>query len=89
MISEATLTDVFNKIAENRLDESLITQLRTEFASLHFTYCSDDDICEFKPTMSHHAFNLYLIDGREHCLALTTDSNIATGIVVAEIYPDE
>ncbi len=60
-----------------------------EFAPLHFTYCSDDDICEFKPVMSHQSFNLYLIDGREHCLALTTDATIATGIVVAEIVADE
>jgi hypothetical protein len=34
-------------------------------------------------------FNLYLIDGREHCLKMTNDYEVATGIVVAEVIADD
>ena len=35
------------------------------------------------------AFNVYLIDGREHCLCLTNDFDVATGIVLAEVIEDD
>jgi hypothetical protein len=89
MINQNTLKAIANKIAANTLTESLIAQLRTEFAQLHFTYCSDDDICGVLPVLEYTSFNLYLIDGSEHCLSLTTDYQTATGVVVAEIYADE
>lgn len=89
MITEATLQAVFAKLAEHELSDALISQLRTEFAPLHFTYCSDDDVSDTKPALTHARFNVYLIDGREHCLCLTNDASIATGLVIAEIYPDE
>jgi hypothetical protein len=38
--------------------------------------------------LEHDRFNLYLIDGREHCLKLTNDTETATGLVVAEIMGD-
>jgi hypothetical protein len=48
----------------------------------------DDDLPNNTPVIEHEGFNLYLIDGREHCLCLTNDYEVATGIVVAEIIPD-
>jgi len=34
------------------------------------------------------AFNLYLVDGREHCLRFTTESEAATGVVIAEVIEE-
>jgi len=48
----------------------------------------DDDLPNNVPVIEKAAFNLYLIDGREHCLCLTNDYDVATGIVVAEIIPE-
>jgi len=48
----------------------------------------DDDLPNNVPVIERKDFNLYLIDGREHCLCLTNDYEAATGIVVAEIIPD-
>lgn len=48
----------------------------------------DDDLPNNVPVIENAAFNLYLIDGREHCLCLTNDYDVATGIVVAEIIAD-
>lgn len=65
-----------------------LSALRQQFQPIHFTYCMDDDLPDNVPVIEKAAFNLYLIDGREHCLCLTNDYDAATGIVVAEIIPD-
>jgi len=49
----------------------------------------DDDVCGFSPSLRREGFNLYLIDGRDHCLVLTQDREIATGILVAELEGEE
>ena len=89
MIAEAQLQAVSDRIASAYLDDALITQLRAEFAPLHFTYCYDDDISDRTPVIATDKFNLYLIDGREHCLKMTNDYEVATGIVVAEVIADD
>lgn len=89
MIAEAQLHAVSDRLAAAYLDDALITQLRVEFAPLHFTYCYDDDISGHSPVIETEKFNLYLIDGREHCLKMTNDYEVATGIVVAEIIADD
>jgi len=81
-----------NEIAEtcDRLgvDESVISTLRQQYPDIHFTYCMDDDIPNHEPVIERPGFNLYLIDGREHCLCLTRDYSSATGVVVAEIIAE-
>lgn len=71
----------------NSLQANLST-LRQLYPAIHFTYCMDDDLPNNTPVVEHKGFNLYLIDGREHCLCLTNDFEAATGIVVAEIIAD-
>ena len=88
MISQETLGQVADRIASDGIDESVISSLRSDFSPLHFTYCSDDDIPNHQPVLEREQFNLYLVDGRDHCLCLTQNFETATGIVVAEIYPD-
>ena len=68
--------------------QAYLSALRQQFPDIHFTYCMDDDLPNNVPILEKAAFNLYLIDGREHCLCLTNDYELATGIVVAEIIPD-
>ena len=89
MISQEQLHAVADYIATAYLDDVLIAQLRLEFAPLHFTYCSDDDVGGVSPVVEQDNFNLYLIDGREHCLTLTNNYDVATGIVVAEVMADD
>lgn len=85
-------TDQVNEIAATiealGADESTVSMLRQHYQPIHFTYCMDDDLPNNTPVVEHQGFNLYLIDGREHCLCLTNDYQSATGIVVAEIIPD-
>jgi hypothetical protein len=88
MITAQQVREIANKIEASALDEITISALRQQYQPIHFTYCMDDDLPNNTPIIEHKDFNLYLIDGREHCLCLTDDYEVATGIVVAEIIPD-
>ena len=88
MITTEQVNAIATKIETLGVDETTVSALREQYQPLHFTYCMDDDLPNNVPIIEKAAFNLYLIDGREHCLCLTNDYEVATGIVVAEIIPD-
>ncbi len=88
MITKSQVEDIAAKIETLGVDETTIMALRQQYQPVHFTYCMDDDLPNNMPVFEHKNFNLYLIDGREHCLCLTNDYEAATGIVVAEIIAD-
>ncbi|MDO8828107.1 DUF6129 family protein [Methylophaga sp.] len=88
MIEPQTLTEIVSSIADSGLDETIISSLRSQYKGIHFTYCNDDDIPNNEPVVEHDGFNLYLVDGHDHCMCLTNSFENATGIVVAEIYQD-
>lgn len=88
MINLEQIQQIAAKIDISGVGENTVSALRQNYPDIHFTYCMDDDIVSHKPVVSRAAFNLYLIDGREHCLCLTNDPTVATGLVVAEILDD-
>jgi hypothetical protein len=89
MIQAETISRIRDLLNEQGVDESSVSSLRGLFPDVHFTYCSEDDIHSGRPVEETEQFSLYLVDSREHCLALTTDPEIATGLVIAERYDDE
>ena len=88
MITNDQVNAIAAKIETLGVDETTVSELRKHYQPIHFTYCMDDDLPNNVPVIEKAAFNLYLIDGREHCLCLTNDYDVATGIVVAEIIAD-
>lgn len=88
MITTEQVNAIVTKIETLGVDEATVSALRQQYQPLHFTYCMDDDLPNSKPIFENKDFNLYLIDGRDHCLCLTNDYEVATGIVVAEIIPE-
>lgn len=88
MIAEADLDGIVSQIEAEGLSEDMVMGLRSSWPGLHFTYCSDDDICGPKPVRESEKFNLYLVDATEHCLRMTNNPEVATGIVLAEIEAD-
>lgn len=89
MISEARIDEVISAVEDAGLSESLLGELRQRFAGLHLTYCMDDDVCGPEPVRAARGFNLYLVDGREHCLQFTCDPARASGLVLAEVVEDD
>lgn len=76
-------------LSEHGVDEMAVSQLRSLWPEIHFTYCSEDDIHSGRPVQQTEKFSLYLVDSSDHCLCLTTDFNTATGLVIAEHYDEE
>jgi hypothetical protein len=79
------------QVGEATLLDARAASLRQRFPDLHFTECSEDDISpRYKPAMALAAHDLYLISGASgHCLELTNDAAIATGILVAAKVDEE
>ena len=88
MLSLEQLQQVTSDLEKMPLNEQAVSWLRVNYPGIHFTYCLDDDIPNHEPVLATDGFNLYLIDGREHCLCLTQDFADASGIVVAEVLED-
>lgn len=88
MITPELLQQVADAVASTSLDEAMLAELRSAFPGMHFSYCLDDDVGAVEPGLRRPTFNLYLVDGREHCLALTNNPAAATGLLVAEITSD-
>ena len=88
MITVEQVHAIAAKIESSGVSETTVSELRQGYQPIHFTYCMDDDLPNNTPVFEHNNFNLYLIDGREHCLCLTNDYDTATGIVVAEVIAD-
>lgn len=88
MISVEQIRQIAERISKTQIDEAILTELRQEYPEIHFTYCMDDDIPNNEPVFEADSFNIYLVDGREHCLCLTNNHEVATGIVVAEVIED-
>lgn len=84
MIAEETLQQVAETVLRAGVDEAVLGELRKGFPGVHFSYCMDDDVGKAKPVLEQPGFNLYLVDSRDHCLKLTNDAAVATGVLVAE-----
>jgi hypothetical protein len=89
MIDAATLETIAGEVAKLGLSEQSLAELRTRHREIHFTYCMDDDVGLRTPYLSGANFNIYLVDGREHCLRFTDELVYATGLVVAEVIDDD
>lgn len=85
MLEPEVIDQISQLVKEHGLDEAAVTSLRGKWPNIHFTYCSDDDVLGPKPIREFDSFNVYLVDGRDHCLQFTSNPENATGLVLAEI----
>lgn len=89
MIQPERLDQVTRIIERAGLNDQTLSVLREAFTDLHLTYCMDEDIGVGQPIRQAEGFNLYLVDGRGHCMRFTTDLDAATGLVLAEVDADD
>lgn len=61
-----------------------LADFRRRFPGLSLTRCDASDMGGDEPFRTYPGFNLYLVDGRNHCWRITGDPAVATGIVVAQ-----
>jgi len=88
MITRERIEQVARVVERAGLNDRTVSALREAFGELHFTHCMEDDIgCgpgAGVPVREADGFNLYLVDGRAHCMRFTNDLDAATGLVLAE-----
>jgi hypothetical protein len=90
MIPQELIDKVATIIDRAGLSPESVAALRDALPDLHFTYCSDDDIGDgIPPIREADGFNLYLINGAEHCIRFTNDPESATGMVLAEVTEED
>ncbi len=89
MIDAETLDRIAETALAQGLDESTVQGLRGVWPGMHFSYCMDDEICGVEPVRELDGMNLYAVNGHEHCLSLTSNLEIATGLVLAEVETED
>ncbi|MDZ4201647.1 MAG: DUF6129 family protein [Gallionella sp.] len=87
MIVPETLEKIANAAAAlGELNDGALDTLKQTWPELRFTFCNDDDMpARLPPALRRDRFNLYLVNGGEHCLSLTDDPLQAIGVVLAEV----
>jgi stress response protein SCP2 len=88
MIEPEIVDQIAKFVAQQQVNEATLIQLRQTYPSIHFTYCSDDDIHSARPVVEHAEFNIYLVNTSEHCFTLTPNFEQATGMVLAEVVAE-
>ena len=88
MLAPETIEKIVAGVVAEGLTEVTVARLRERHPGIHLTYCLDDDVAARRPYLEAAGFNVYLVDGREHCLKLTPDIELATGLVLAEVIDD-
>jgi len=84
-ISNETMAEIESSLAEfYKLTNNPLPILKECFPGISFVRMSASDITE-APFRSMPEYNLYLLDGREHCVQLTHDPAHATAVVVAHL----
>jgi hypothetical protein len=87
MIPRETLVHIADAAAEFKsFDDATLDSMRGRWPGMHFTLCGDDDVpARLTPVLERPGFNLYLVNGSEHCLTLTNDPEVAIGVVLAKM----
>jgi hypothetical protein len=87
MIVPETLEHIASAAASfAALNDEALAGLKKTWPDLRFTFCNDDDMpARLPPALRRERFNLYLINGGEHCLSLTDDPLQAIGVVLASV----
>lgn len=88
IIDEALVANVVKLANGKPVDDTLKEELKQAFPGIRFTLCSEDDIHAGKPVEESEHFDIYLVGSSDHCMTLTNDYALATGIVIAETFEE-
>lgn len=89
MISPERLEQITRIVEGAGLNMQTVDALREAFPDMHLTHCMDDDVGVLEPARRAEGFNIYLVDGSEHCMRFTTELGAATGLVLAEVDEEQ
>lgn len=87
-LDENTLIELEQLITAAEGRASPFAELRRRFPNLALVRCDASDVTE-PPFRSFPHFDLHLLDRSDHCVQITADPLLATGIVLAARGPSE
>ncbi|HOY69462.1 MAG TPA: hypothetical protein PL131_03450 [Methylotenera sp.] len=83
-ITTETMNEIESSLIQfHQLSNNPIPMLKNCFPETSFLRMSASDFDE-APFRSLANYDLFLLDGREHCVQLTNDLSVATAVVVAQ-----
>jgi len=65
-------------------EPSVLSDFRTQFPGVSLTRCDASDVDGETPYREFPRFTLYLISAVDHCVTMTRDPDMATGIIVVQ-----
>jgi len=65
-------------------NDSVLKDFRQNFPGVSMTRCDASDVEGENPYKKFPRFTLYLISAVDHCVTMTRDPDIATGIIVVQ-----
>lgn len=69
-------------LADLNADPSVLTDFRQKFPGVSLTRCDASDVDAEHPFKEFPRFTLYLVSAVNHCVTITRDPSMATGIIV-------
>ncbi|WP_026607693.1 DUF6129 family protein [Methylocapsa acidiphila] len=65
-------------------DASVLADFRQRFPGVSLTRCDPSDVDGERPYKEFSRFNLFLVSAVNHCVTMTRDPAVATGIIVVQ-----
>jgi hypothetical protein len=65
-------------------EPSVLQDFRQRFPGISLTQCDASDVDADRPYKEFERFTLYLVSALNHCVTVTRDPSIATGIIVVQ-----
>ncbi len=81
-LSEEDLAGIDALLGAPDAKAGAVASLRQRFPHLSLTRCDPSDLGAEEPFRQYKLFDLYLVDGTEHCWQLTANPERATGLVI-------
>ncbi len=78
------LGEIETLLADPNADSSILTDFRQKFPGVSLTRCDASDVDAEKPYKEFPRFTLYLVSAINHCVSITRDPSLATGIIVVQ-----
>lgn len=83
-LSADNLARIEALLAAPDADPSVLGDFRARFPGVSLTRCDPSDVDGERPYKEFTRFNLFLVSAVNHCVTMTRDPAIATGIIVVQ-----
>ncbi len=83
-LSADKLAEIEALLAAPDAELAAFADFRQRFPGVSYTRCDPSDVDGETPYKEFARFNLYLVSAVNHCVTMTRDPAIATGIIVVE-----